>query len=341
MNKINIEELRGLPLEELLERYPLEELEKLIPLKELLEKFPDVEEDPKGGTPGVLLSDEIKRYVKEFRLIWPFNQNNLKAASYRLTIGDEYALGGKKENLDKNNKITIPPFQVAIIKTHEIINMPRFLIGRWNIRVASAYEGLIWVGGPQVDPGWVGHLFCPIYNLSDEYVVLEKGKPVATIDFIRTTTFKKGGKDEIVLFSRFQQRKSITDYNWRLKSALFTEAAQRIDKIESKVNRVESLVGVMFTCIAVLFAALSILVMSRGVSVSESTSLPVWVIGWSIISVTLSIVAIAIALFSRVKLEIKNLFFRNIVGIFYIAYVVISAIVIIAFAIIALGVKII
>ena len=48
--------------------------------------------------------------------------------------------------------------------------MPRFLIGRWNIRVTVAYKGLLWVGGPQVDPGWVGHLFCPIYNLSDQEV---------------------------------------------------------------------------------------------------------------------------------------------------------------------------
>ena len=297
MSKVNLEELKALSLDKLLEKYSLEELEELLPIEDILGKFPDVEEDPEQKESGVLLSNEIIRYAAEFRLICPFNRNNLKAASYYLTIGNEYALGGKKGNLyDKPDKnlLKIPPFEVAIIKTGEIVNMPRFLIGRWNIRVTKAYEGLLWVGGPQVDPGWAGHLFCPVYNLSDEEVVLEKGKPIATIDFVRTTIFPKGNKYEIKTFDRDRARKGIDDYNPKLKSALYTRAAKRIDEVEKKANRVESMIGLVFTCIAVLFAALSILVISTQEAL-ESPDI------WFYIAIALSVIAIAISLFFRFR----------------------------------------
>jgi len=290
------------------EEFTIEKLEEIIPVEELLDMFPDVteeriEKDSKSDPelselldePGVLLCDKIKKLAEKYHLIFPFNKKNLKGASYYLTVGNEYSLGGKKGKLynkpDKN-KLEIPPFEVAIIKTREIINMPRFLIGRWNIRVTQAYEGLLWVGGPQVDPGWVGHLFCPIYNLSNETVVLKLGQRLATIDFVRTTSFKKDKCEE---FDRKKARKRLEDYHWRLKSALLTEVAQRINKIEEKVVRLESMIGIVFMCIAILFAALSIFVTSGKY---VSVSLPLWVY----ISVVLSILAIAISIFSRIRL---------------------------------------
>ncbi|MDY6964405.1 MAG: hypothetical protein SVM80_00335 [Halobacteriota archaeon] len=299
MNKVNPEKLKKLSLDELLNRYSLEEIEEHLSIDDILEKFPDPAKDP-NGEPGILLSDEIERYVKEFKLIYPFDKKNLKAASYQLTVGDKYALGGIMEELNKkNDKIVIPPFQVAIIKTREIVNIPRFLIGRWNIRVKWAYKGLLWVGGPQVDPGWFGHLFCPIYNLSDEAVIIKKGEKLATIDFAKTTTFKEESKK----FPRPPRRKDLDDYDYWLKSALFTEAAQRIDEIEKRTNRFETKldtsIGIIFTAIAVLVAALSILVSStQGV---EET-LPCW----AYFTVIFSILALLISIFACSKTRSKN-----------------------------------
>jgi len=147
--------------------------------------------DPVPGT-GVVLSDVIERYVAVFDLIRPFDSKNLKPACYKLTVGSECAVGGKIQSLiDETGKnvIRIPPFQVAVVKTEETINMPVFLIGRWNIQVSRAYDGLLWVGGPQVDAGYVGHLFCPIYNLSNTEVQLKRGDPFAVIDFEKTTQY--------------------------------------------------------------------------------------------------------------------------------------------------------
>ncbi len=145
-------------------------------------------------THGVLLSDEIEHYVYLFKLIDPFDCKNLDPAAYKLTIGDEYSIGGERKRLYDEagkNEITIPPFEVAIIKTYERVNLPRFLIARWNIKVSLAYKGLLWVGGPQVDPGYVGYLSCPIYNLSNNNVTLKYKDPLAIIDFVKTTPFKK------------------------------------------------------------------------------------------------------------------------------------------------------
>ena len=135
-----------------------------------IEKLCDVRVDPHPEVSGVLLSDEIEFYVTHGQLIEPFSDCNLKPAGYELTVGDEAILGGKSLRLNDHDKrgLCIPPFEVAVVKTGETLNLPRFLIGRWNIRVYWAYKGLLWVGGPQVDPGYVGHLFCPLYNLSNK-----------------------------------------------------------------------------------------------------------------------------------------------------------------------------
>lgn len=184
--------------------------------------------------PGsVLLSDQIKRYVEEFDLIEPFNPGNLKPASYQLSVGDEYAIGGELKKLKgKGDKIEIHPFNVAIIQTNEKVKMPKDLIARWNIRVTLAYQGLLWVGGPQVDPGYEGHLYCPIYNLSKDTVKLSQYEKIATIDFTKTTPYNE---KDVVPFAR-KRNDVITEYNYTLQSGLFTEVAQRIDEIAESTS---------------------------------------------------------------------------------------------------------
>ena len=176
-----------------------------------LEKLRDLERDERYYEKGVLLSDQIEFYVAECCMILPFDRCNLKPAGYELTVGDEAMLGGIHLQLDDtilNGRLTIPSFEVAVIKTAETLNLPRFLIARWNIRVAWAYKGLVWVGGPQVDPGYVGNLFCPIYNLSNKPVPIRKGDPIALMDFVKTTSFD----ERTVQYRRPPKRVIMEDY---------------------------------------------------------------------------------------------------------------------------------
>jgi deoxycytidine triphosphate deaminase len=226
-------------------------------LKELAKKRPKDEKEFQFT--GVLLNDAIKKCCDSFELISPIKEDNLKPANYKLRIGNEYAIGGQIHALtDKpgESEIRIEPFEVAIIKTFETINMPRFLIARWNIQVSKAYKGLLWVGGPQVDAGYVGHLFCPIYNLSDKPVILHYGDPIAVIDFERTTTFHEGASQEY----KPSDRVLIQDYEpENLQSALATQAKNTITafgvRLESLSTRIDFFVTITFALLGILFAA--------------------------------------------------------------------------------------
>ncbi len=257
---------------------------------ERLSSYECPERDERVDKPcGVLLSDQIEHCVNIFRMIDPFNPRNLKPAGYELTVGDQYSVGGEVLPLAEGGKITIPPFQVVIIKIAETLNLPRFLIARWNIRVKWAYEGLLWVGGPQVDPGWVGPLCCPIYNLSNKEVKIPRGEPIAVIDFVTTTPFVKGRSKEYE--NRPPKRLLFEDYNTELQSALFTEAGRKISTVENRIGSVESKVdtsvGVAITILTILFAVLALFVSPPERAIS-------W---WVVASAVFSILALILSIY--------------------------------------------
>lgn len=266
-------------------------------MKKTEDKKPDPEQcfeadDYLGSAAGVLLSHEIKYYAEKHQMIFPFDPDKLKPAGYRLTLGEEYAMGGRRGRLSSEagkDELTIQPFDVAIVSTGEIINLPRFIIARWNLRVSLVYEGLLWTGALQVDPGWYGPLYCPIYNLSDEDVVLRLGDPICLMDFVKTTPYKPG---ESKPYPRPPERKTLEDYHYRLKSALVTKHAAQIKDMREKVDRVYTLLGLVFTMVVVLFAALSILVTS--LKAESKLIVPKYFLVWIILSIGLSITAIII-----------------------------------------------
>jgi deoxycytidine triphosphate deaminase len=171
--------------------------------------------------------------------------------------GFRYSVGGKDQKLKLGDELRIPPFEVAVIEILETVNMPRFLIGRWNIRVAWAYEGLIWVGGPQVDAGFRGILLCPIWNLSNKDFFIKSGEPIAVIDFQTTTPPTEGSKPY-----EWRERSRIVfqDYD-KPRSGLVTDLIERIEDIkkESEQNRsrIDFFIATTFGALGILVAALA------------------------------------------------------------------------------------
>lgn len=240
------------------------------------------------GLHGVLLSDRIEHLCKNYDLITPFDPESVRPAGYDLCVGERYAIDGEQKSLGKAGALEIPPYQVAVIQTFETLNLPRFLIGRWNIRVKLAYDGLLWVGGAQVDPGFRGHLACPIYNLSQKPVSLRLGETLAMIDFVSTTPYKESVSKPFLWKTKkivFQQ------YNTDLKSGVAEELKKIETQLSSEANkirsdttgsingiqtRIDNFLTLIFTVIAVLFAGLGI-VATKGANEASFVSSTVWI----------------------------------------------------------------
>src|SRR5690349_19777071 len=104
---------------------------------EVLKSLPSITV-PAQWESGVLLSDKIEYFATHYRMIDPFISRKLKPAAYELSVGDLYSIGGKTFTLSPDRpdqEIVIKPFEVVIIQTMERLNLPEFLIARWNVRV--------------------------------------------------------------------------------------------------------------------------------------------------------------------------------------------------------------
>lgn len=153
--------------------------------------------DPDFGNParkGMLLSSEIEKFCKNRLLIEDWDPSCLRPAAYTLKIGDEYADsdGSRGRLSEQNASFLMRPNSIVFVSTKEKLNLPFYIAARFNLRVKWVYKGILLGTGPQVDPGFKGHLSCPLYNLTDRPVRIRRGDKFATIDFERTTDFCKG-----------------------------------------------------------------------------------------------------------------------------------------------------
>ena len=227
---------------------------------------------------AILLSDQIHYYINELSPPLLHNPDGqqiskkeldecLDAASYKLRLGDEAHVGGEWVRVSADKPLVIPAHQVAVVKTYEEVNLPRFLIARWNLRVKWVYEGLLWTGGPQVDPGWQGHLYCPIYNLAERQIVIPHKERVFTMDFALTTPppentttkgYTKSGhtKDGYkVSVHKGERGKTIQSHDVnRLRSAPF-EQLRQLANLDVRVNSFNTFT---FLVLAVVVAAIGV-----------------------------------------------------------------------------------
>lgn len=155
--------------------------------------------DPDAKATGILLSDRIELYVREVRLIDPFQEKNLCPASYDLTLGadcwySEHAstTGGQMRMLKSGEQLIVAPNSIVFVSSAETLNLPFYLVARFDLKLRFLHEGLLIGTGPQVDPGFRGRLSCPIHNISSEKICLTCGETFAVVEFQKTTPFAQG-----------------------------------------------------------------------------------------------------------------------------------------------------
>jgi deoxycytidine triphosphate deaminase len=257
------------------------------------------------------LSDPQKRKLP---LIHPFDQKDpeklLKPASCLLRLGCHYRNKKGEGFLGPDNPtLIIPKHGISIVTTFEWLNIPTFLIARWNLRVHRVYDGLVWVGGPQVDPGYQGFLFCPIYNLSDRDQKLTYGRRLFTIDFSLTvpsdekekwepreprSTFTFWGLDSQKIESGPEKdfetiQKEISDYKNKIDGD--------IDKHKKGIQKFQDWI---FVAIAIIIAVLAI-ISTFGLSTLNWSNINGKGTALVIVSLAFSILALLIVIFRTRK----------------------------------------
>jgi deoxycytidine triphosphate deaminase len=149
-----------------------------------------------GSRVGVLLSDRIGFYSRTLGLIEPFREDRLGPASYDISLGNEcwYAdhaedTGEPKRVLAPDENLILEPNSIVYVTSSETLNLPFYLVGRFNLKLRLLHAGLLVGTGPQIDPGFSGRLSCPLHNLSNSRVSLKCGVPFAVLEFQKTTPF--------------------------------------------------------------------------------------------------------------------------------------------------------
>jgi deoxycytidine triphosphate deaminase len=239
-------------------------------------------DDPEPGFHGMLSADRIRAYhYAAGRIIRPFQEENLKPASYELTLGPRYVVNGEVRTLsDDFPTLTIEANSIVFVSMREVLLLPHWLVARFDLSIALIYEGLLLGTGPQVDPGFKGVLSCPLHNISSQPIRLEYKKPFAKMDFVKTSfgqvselgtvgsereLYDKVALEELTGFQGEQLKLWPPDKNFRRPiffasralevSSSVRELDQRVSTAEDTVARIRRLnVGGALAVLALLSA---------------------------------------------------------------------------------------
>jgi deoxycytidine triphosphate deaminase len=150
-----------------------------------------VNSDPFTRIPPALLnSSDIYNYECATGLIFPFNENQLKSASYSIRIGEKIIYWDEErrlieESLSAGKKFVLPKNSIVFIKTKEEFRLPNYIAMRFNLKINNVHKGILLGTGPLVDPGFVGHLLIPLHNLTNNDYELAEGQTFVWVEFTK------------------------------------------------------------------------------------------------------------------------------------------------------------
>ena len=160
-----------------------------------------------GSRGGVLERGAIQNLIAAGALLSNADSGQVQPASYDLRLSSKKIwCRGEYMTLDDLNPIAkIPPYSFILVEAMEEARLPRFVVGRFDLKVSLFFSGIILSNGPQVDPGFSGSLFCMLFNGSDVEVGLSRHQHFATIEFCTTTRVAPGYSDHYSWKSGFEQ----------------------------------------------------------------------------------------------------------------------------------------
>ena len=152
-------------------------------------------QDPFPLIPAALLnSSDFYNYVAATGIVCPFDEEQLKSASYSIRIGDKviYWDGNNKireASLSPHQNFGIPANSIAFIKTKEKFRLPPYIAMRFNLKINNVHRGILLGTGPLVDPGYEGHLLIPLHNLTTNTYYFQENETFVWAEFTKTSPY--------------------------------------------------------------------------------------------------------------------------------------------------------
>lgn len=128
-----------------------------------------------------------------YKFIDPYIIQNVKSASYDLTLGDKYYICSEKEKPDikkmgENESITVPPRATFFVISKEKLYIPHDICASVSLAFGLIRKGIIFAVQPPIDPGYHGAIVALLHNMSDEEITLKQGMHILNIVYYRLTS---------------------------------------------------------------------------------------------------------------------------------------------------------
>jgi len=137
---------------------------------------------------GTLSDTDIQSMCSQGILIEEnFDPKRIKQACYELRCGDVYydlSPASKRYVVAEGDNILLKPKQTLVVITLESLRLPPDILGRILTKGVLFSIGVLPVN-TYADPGFSGRLGIVLHNLSNSYLKITPGDPIAKIEFSR------------------------------------------------------------------------------------------------------------------------------------------------------------
>lgn len=151
--------------------------------------------DPFPLIPAALLnSSDFYNYAAATGMVCPFEEAQLKSASYSIRIGDKVIYWDGDNKLEEfiltpNKTFKVPANSITFIKTKEKFRLPPYIAMRFNLKINNVHRGILLGTGPVVDPGFEGHLLIPLHNLTTNTYYFHENETFVWSEFTKVSPY--------------------------------------------------------------------------------------------------------------------------------------------------------
>jgi deoxycytidine triphosphate deaminase len=201
-----------------------EEADRRFRIAKSLDPFPEIE-------PSLLNSADIHDYVRMTGMLYPYESDDLKSASYEASIYWKCIVWDEKnERQDlyleegKDEAVILKANSIALVQVKPQFRLPDYIALRFNLKIKHVHRGILLGTGPLVDPGFEGKLIIPLHNLTTNDYTFKRGEGLIWVEFTKTTMTREMKASDSGLRRRgfyrpFPDDKKNHDPDWYIEKA--------------------------------------------------------------------------------------------------------------------------